>query len=314
MSGQDNLVAKSSAKNLAKSIRDRLLNYAKQQGDNFNTVMTQYVLQRLLYRLSISEYSDRFLLKGAWLFVIWNNALHRPTKDVDLLGYGNNDLDELLATFKSIASLSTNEPDGVVFALESFRSVQINEGDFYQGVRITGLAKLDAANVSFQVDVGFGDVVTPTAEVACLPSLLDMAEPKLRVYPVYTVIAEKFQAMVMLGLTNSRMKDFYDIGVIAHTMPLDGETLAQAVKATFERRETEVSIERLYVFSDEFKQDKDKQTQWDAFLNKNNLDNEINFSDFIDEVKMLLSPVYESIVNQRSFKKRWSPDEFQWKE
>ena len=307
-------MTKSNIKNIAKSIRNRLLNHAKQQGDNFNTIMAQYVLQRLLYRLSISEYADRFLLKGAWLFVVWNNALHRPTKDIDLLAYGNDGQDELLAIFKSIASLSTDEPDGVIFAMESFKAVQIKEGDHYQGVRITGQAKLDTANVSFQVDVGFGDAVTPAAEEACLPCLLDMAEPRLRVYPVFTVIAEKFQAMVMLGLSNSRMKDFYDIGTIAHTMSLDGDLLSQAVKATFERRKTEITAEPLYVFSDEFVQDTGKNTQWNAFLNKNNLNRKTDFPQIVAEVQQLLAPVYESIVNQQPFDMQWSPGEFQWKE
>lgn len=306
-------MVKSNIKDVARSIRARLLNHAKQQNDNFNTVMAQYVLQRLLYRLSISQYADNFLLKGAWLFVVWSNALHRPTKDIDLLGLGNNDLDELLAIFKFIASVAVDEPDGVFFIIDSFNVTQIKEDDHYQGVRITGLATLDKAKIPLQVDIGFGDAVTPAAVEASLPCLLDMAEPKLRVYPAYTVVAEKFQAMVMLGLVNSRMKDFYDIGVIAHTIALDGAILLQAVKATFDRRETVVSTEPLYVFSDEFKQDKAKQTQWKAFLNKNNLNNKTEFSHIVGEVQRLLEPVYQCIAEQQLFQLQWSPEEFQWK-
>lgn len=207
-----------------------------------------------------------------------------------------------------------DEPDGLSFLVSSFKAIQIKEDDHYQGVRITGQANLDTAKISFQIDIGFGDAVTPKAEEAFLPCMLNMPEPKLRVYPVYTVIAEKFQAMVMLGLANSRMKDFYDIGVIAHTMTLDGDLLTQAVKATFERRKTEISAEFLYVFSDEFKQDKGKNTQWNAFLNKNNLDRKTDFAHAVDEVRQLLEPVYQSIVNQQLLNMQWSPEVFQWKE
>ena len=307
-------MVKAHIKDFAKSIRGRLLNHAKQQGENFNTLMTQYVLQRLLYRLSLSEYADSFLLKGAWLFVVWNNTLHRPTKDVDLLGFGNNDQNELLAVFKSIASIVTIEPDGVVFVIDSFKATLIKGGEHYQGVRITGQAKLDTARVPIQIDIGFGDAVTPAAGEAYLPSLLGMPEPQLRVYPVYTVIAEKFQAMVILGLANSRMKDFYDICVIAHTMRLDGDFLLQAVKATFERRETPISAESLYLFDDNFTQDKNKQIQWLAFKNKNNLNSEIDFPGAVAEVQSLLEPVYQSISEERSFTMQWISDDFYWKD
>ena len=307
-------MVKNHIKNFAKSIRARLLSHAKQQGVNFNTLMTQYVLQRLLYRLSVSEYADSFLLKGAWLFVVWNNALHRPTKDVDLLAFGNNDQDELLAIFKSIASVTIKEPDGVNFVIDSFKAALIKEGEHYQGLRITGQAKLDTARVPVQIDIGFGDAVTPAASEAYLPSLLGMPEPQLRVYPVYTVIAEKFQAMVVLGLVNSRMKDFYDIGVIAHTMRLDGDLLLQAVKATFERRKTPILTKSLYLFEDNFSQDKNKKTQWRAFKNKNNLDIEIDFSAAVAEVQCLIDPVYQAIVEQLVFKLQWLPDKFQWKD
>ena len=290
------------------------MNYAKQQGENFNTLMVQYALQRFLYRLSVSEYADSFLLKGAWLFVVWNNVLHRPTKDVDLLAFGSNDQDELLTIFKSIASVAIEVPDGLFFVMDSFKAARIKEGEHYQGVRITGQAKLDTAKIPLQIDIGFGDAVTPVADEATLPCLLDMPEPRLLVYPVYTVVAEKFQAMVMLGLVNSRMKDFYDISVIAHTMKLDGDLLLRAVKATFERRNTLISTEPLYVFSDDFTQDKNKYIQWKAFLNKNNLNSETVFADVVGEVQCLLEPVYQSIAEQRPYKLKWLPDDFQWKD
>ena len=302
----------SNTKDIAKSVRQRLLNYAKDQGDNFNTVMVQYILQRLLYRLSTSEYANSFLLKGAWLFVVWNNALHRPTKDVDLLGFGNNDSDELLMIFKSIACVDIEQADGVKFTTDTFKAEKIKEGEHYQGVRITGQAMLDTAKIPLQIDIGFGDAVTPNPIEAKLPSLLDMPEPLLRVYPVYTVIAEKFQAMVDLGLANSRMKDFYDIQVIAHMMHLDGSVLLEAVKATFDRRETLFSTEPLYVFSDDFRQDKNKQNQWNAFKNKNSLVNKGSFADVVAEIKILLEPIYCAIAEDKSFTLKWQHEELGW--
>ena len=170
------------------------------------------------------------------------------------------------------------------------------------------------ARIPFQIDIGYGDAVSPEPEEAQLPSFLDFPSAKLRVYPVYVVIAEKFQARVMLGIANSRMKDFYDIKTIASTMELDGQILFGAIKATFERRKTIITTKPLYVFSDAFKQDKDKQTQWAAFLNKNGLEKGSNFSDIVSEIQQCLEPIYQAIANQREYKQQWLADNFQWRD
>jgi len=204
----------------AASIRQRLLNLARERNENFDFVLKQYVIQRLLYRLSLSEYRDQFLLKGAMLFLVWTGELHRPTKDIDLLGFGSNDVAVLENEFKTICHLDAN--DGLSFDKDSINGAQIKENELYHGVRLTGFAYLDKAKVSFQIDVGFGDAVTPEAEQAIIPSFLDLPNPEMKIYPVYTVIAEKFQAMVALGMANSRLKDFYDIWVIGTNMELDG--------------------------------------------------------------------------------------------
>jgi hypothetical protein len=210
-------------KDVAKSIRARLLNISKQQGENFNTLLVQYALQRLLYRISISQFADQFLLKGSWLFVVWDKAFHRPTKDIDLLGFGSNDKNELLRKFKTTAKIDPDCPDGLYFELKSFNAVEIKKEGNYQGVRISGIAILDSAKISLQIDIGFGDAVTPNAVIASLPSLLDLPDPKLKVYHVYTVLSEKFHAIVFLGLTNSRIKDFFDIHVIATNQQLNSQ-------------------------------------------------------------------------------------------
>lgn len=304
-------------KESAKSIKSRLLNIAKTQGDNFNTLLVHYVLQRLLYRLSVSEFNDQFLLKGAWLFVLWNNSLHRPTRDVDLLGFGDNDQARLLDVFIAIASLEVQPDDGLIFDLKSFSAVQIKKDGDYQGVRIDGKVKLDSAIIPLQVDVGFGDAVTPDAQVDTLPCLLDFPAPKLRVYPVYTAIAEKFQAMIHLGLLNSRIKDFYDVYVIAKTQTLNQSDLQAAVLATFNRRGTPVDNVSVLVFSQEFKGDTNKNRQWQAFLKKNRLDCLLTFAQLIELLEKFLLPVYQRLTPSDvdfldESKQNWNGQTWSW--
>jgi len=294
----------------AASIRQKLRNLAREREEDFDYVLRQYVMQRLLYRLSGSEYSGQFLLKGALLFWVWNEDFHRPTRDIDLLSFGDNDVPHLESVFRQI--VSHHEDDGLEFDVDSVTGVEIKEDADYSGVRITGFTNLKKARIPFQVDIGYGDAVVPAAEEITLPVYLDLPAPQLRAYPVYAVIAEKFQAMVMLGLANSRMKDFYDISVIAHTMILDGSILAQAMKATFDTRKTAISTETLTLFSDEFKQDASKSIQWKAFLNKNDITDDANFSDIVTEVQQFIEPIYQSISKNRSFTLLWLPDVFCW--
>lgn len=278
-------------KDIALSVRQRLLNLARERQEDFDYVLRQYLMQRLLYRLGCSEYVEQFLLKGALLFWVWNQDFHRPTKDIDLLTYTNNDVKHLVSIFQKI--VHTNYDDGLIFDADKIEGIEIKEDADYTGVRITGYASLAKAKIPFQVDIGYGDVVVPSAQKAQIPSFLDLPKPELNIYPVYGVIAEKFQAMVMLGLANSRMKDFYDISTIAHTMSLEGALLARAVEATFDRRKTTVLREPLYLFSDEFGLDKNKQTQWKAFLNKNSLTSSLSFNGMVKEMQYLLEPVYQ---------------------
>jgi len=302
-------------KDMSASIRQRLRALAKTRNEDFEYVLRQYVMQRILFRLGCSDYSEKFVLKGALLFWIWNNEFHRPTRDIDLLGFTSNDIPNLVKVFRQIVSLQYD--DGLAFDGDSVKGIEIKEEADYSGVRITGLAYLAKARVPFQIDIGFDDVVIPDAEEVQIPSYLDLPLPTLHVYPVYTVLAEKFQAMVMLGVSNSRMKDFYDINTIAKSMMINGATLSQAVKATFERRKTNVSSEPLTIFTDAFKLDKNKQTQWNAFIKKVNLNVnnsvEVNtFSEVVSAIQIFIEPVYQAIVEQRLFSKQWLCDKFQW--
>lgn len=257
--------------NLPASILARLLNLAKARGDDYNLLLNRFALERLLCRLSHSAHADRFLLKGALLFALWYDDPHRPTRDADLLGFGAEDADTLIATFREIAALDLG--DGIVFDADSVRADPIREDNSYGGTRIHLVARLGSARCALQIDVGFGDAVTPMAETVNFPTLLGNFEaPVLRVYPVYTVIAEKYHAMVVLGQANTRMKDFYDLAVIARRTDLDGKTLAAAIAATFARRGTALPVERAVALTSEFCADVGKLRQWQGFLNKNRLE------------------------------------------
>ena len=313
--------------NKAASIRQKLLNLSRERGESFDFVLQQYAIQRLLYRLSVSEYHDQFLLKGAMLFSVWTGDLHRPTKDIDLLGFGSNDTDVLVNDFKVICAIEAD--DGLIFDIESIQGVRIKEDSLYQGVRVTGFAHLEKAKIGLQVDIGFGDAVTPNARLATIPSFLDFPAPIMKIYPVYTVIAEKFHAMVALGLFNSRIKDFYDIWMIAiHGLQegdfllggdaldgtaLDGTLLVSAIRSTFNRRNTVMSTEMLSVFTAEFMQDKNKHRQWNAFLNKNRIVSDQSFENIQQGLRRFLEPAYQAAALGAEYPFKWDVSEGKWK-
>tara|TARA_R110001583_G_scaffold195461_1_gene373939 strand:+ start:7579 stop:8526 length:948 start_codon:yes stop_codon:yes gene_type:complete len=313
--------------NKAASIRQKLLNLSRERGESFDFVLQQYAIQRLLYRLSVSEYHDQFLLKGAMLFSVWTGDLHRPTKDIDLLGFGSNDTDVLVNDFKVICAIEAD--DGLIFDIESIQGVRIKEDSLYQGVRVTGFAHLEKAKIGLQVDIGFGDAVTPNARLATIPSFLDFPAPIMKIYPVYTVIAEKFHAMVALGLFNSRIKDFYDIWMIAiHSLQegdfllgedaldgtaLDGTLLVSAIRSTFNRRNTVMSPEMLSVFTAEFMQDTNKHKQWNAFLNKNRIVSDQSFENIQQGLRRFLEPAYQAAALGAEYPFKWDVSEGKWK-
>jgi hypothetical protein len=231
------------------------------------------------------------LLKGALLFALWYDDPHRPTRDADLLGFGPDDADNLIATFRDIAAMDLG--DGIVFDSASVRADAIREDTTYGGTRIHLVARIGSARCALQIDVGFGDAVTPEAATATFPTLLpDFQAPVLRVYPVYTVIAEKYHAMVMLGQANSRMKDFYDLAVIGRRTELDGSTLARAIVATFARRGTALPTQRPLALTRQFSEDAAKVRQWQTFLQKNRL-TASTLADTVALLDLLLWPATE---------------------
>jgi hypothetical protein len=292
------------------SVLARLLNRSRRTGENYNLLLSRFAIERLLYRLSVSPHAGNFVLKGALLFALWYGTPHRPTKDADLLGFGSDDADTLKATFTGLCAIDAD--DGVRYDAGSLSVAPIREDNVYGGLRLTVIAFLGNARLPVQVDVGFGDAITPAPETVTYPTLLEeLAAPTLRAYPVYTVIAEKFHAMVALGINNSRMKDFFDLSVIARTSVIDGATLVDSVRATFERRGTPVPTSEPVALSAEFSSEPIKLQQWRAFVTKTGL----RTSD-LDEVIGLLAaflwpPVKAASVNAR-FDASWAPDLRSW--
>jgi predicted nucleotidyltransferase component of viral defense system len=251
-------------RNVGASIRARLLTLAREKGQAFDLLLTRYGLERLLYRLSISPHGDRFVLKGAMLLTRWFDDPHRATRDVDLLGYGDPSPEQVLAVFREICANDLG--DGVTFDVTALRVDLIRDELEYGGLRLRTTATLAGARITIVVDIGFGDAVEPGLEEIDLPVLLDLPMPHLRAYPRETVIAEKFQAMVALGLANSRMKDFYDIWVLSKSHEFHGNRLARAIAATFARRGTAIPETTPDALTQAFASNDAKQQQWQAFI------------------------------------------------
>jgi predicted nucleotidyltransferase component of viral defense system len=251
-------------RNVGASVRARLQTLAKERNQPLDLLLVRYALERFLYRLSRSQFGGRFALKGAMLLTTWFDEPHRPTRDLDLLGFGDPAADPMLAVFREICATPV-EDDGLVFDLDGLRVDQIREELAYGGLRLRTTAQLAGARLPITIDIGFGDAVEPGLEEIDLPVLLNMPAPHLRAYPQETVIAEKFQAMVMLGRANSRMKDFYDIWVLSKQYEFEGDRLPRAIAATFRRRETEIPLTLPDALTAEFAGDIAKARQWAAF-------------------------------------------------
>ncbi|MCK4765130.1 MAG: nucleotidyl transferase AbiEii/AbiGii toxin family protein [Candidatus Aminicenantes bacterium] len=292
---------------LAESVRQRLLNLSRETGDTFDLVFTRFALERLLYRISKSKWGKDFLLKGAMLFNIWYDSPHRPTRDLDLMAYGSTSADHLRQVFQAICNLEV-EPDGIEFAPESVSCSEIRERNVYLGIRIKLLSELAGAKLRLQIDIGFGDVIVPEPEQITYPTLLKFPAPRLRSYSRYTMVAEKFQAMVMLGIANSRMKDFYDTWIMAGEFEFSGEVLYRAVEATFNRRSTPIFSKAPIALTDTFSGDKIKRTQWNAFLRKNRLDTKgKSFEDIVKFLNIFFMPVVSALYKKAGFDCHWPP-------
>jgi len=293
--------------NIGASVRQRLLNISRNSGNDFVVTLTNYALERLLYRLSCSQHKDQFVLKGAMLFRIWSNEPHRATRDLDLLAFGSPLIENISNLFREICEFVV-EDDGVQYKLDSIRTEEIRETQEYDGVRVKLIALISAARVPLQIDVGFGDSVVPPATEIVYPTLLDFPAPRIRVYSRETVIAEKFHAMVTLGIANSRMKDFHDIYTLATTCRFSGNVICSAIKATFETRSIEIPHNPPIALTEEFSKDSSKITQWRAFITSGSVKTDsVDFNHVIKLLHLFLLPPIHSLLRGEPFDSNWDP-------
>lgn len=292
-----------SVRNISASVRDRLLNKARSEKLDFNLLLTRYALERMLYRLSISKQRDQFLLKGALLFDLWFDVPHRPTHDADFLGFGSAKIPHIEEIFRDICRIEVE--DGIAFQPDTVKAAEIRKEANYAGVRVTLLGMLDSARCAVQIDIGFGDAVVPGPDEVHYPVILgEMPGPHLHVYPRYTVVAEKLQALTSLGMLNSRMKDYFDLWILAKHSDFDGQILSRAIAATFERRRTAVPTGVPIGLSDEFINDAQKGKQWQGFLRKNALD-PMSLATVVVDLRDFLMPVLAAIAAGGSHDYPW---------
>lgn len=292
-------------RNLAASVRQRLFNLAHERREDFGLVLTRYGLERFLYRLAQSQYRDQFILKGALLFELWTHRPYRPTRDLDLEGQGENSITRIKRSFPEIMSQAV-EDDGLVFDPKSLRVAIIKEEQEYEGLRVNLVARLERAKITMQVDIGFGDVIVPPPTEIQYPALLDFPSPHLRAYPRETVVAEKLEALVKLGMTNTRMKDFYDLWRLSQDFDFDGALLVAAIKSTFNRRGTEIPPGAPLALTDEFSRDTQKARQWEAFLKKSGLEQDCATLQAVaaDLARFLIAPL-QAVSTAQPFPLTW---------
>lgn len=290
--------------NYAHSIFAKLKNLAKEKGYLFNQLLVRYANERFLYRLSVSDFAKQFVLKGGNLFIIWQNGWSfRPTIDSDLLCFGKADEQHLAFVFAQLCDAEGHDSDGMKYDTSSIKVSQIREDTEYGGTRIVLNAYLGNARVPLQFDIGIGDAITPAAEITDFPVLLDGAIPRLRVYPKETAIAEKVEAMVSKGFENSRMKDFYDIWLLSELFNFDYQVLREAICNTFTRRGTNIPEDVPICFSDEFINFPVKQTQWAAFVRKNNLRE--TPGDFCNAALRIKDFILPTLFPDTNFPEKW---------
>ncbi len=290
--------------NLEASVRRRLLNNSRERSEDFNLVLTRYATERFLYRLSVSQYADQFVLKGAVLIGIWLAKAYRPTRDIDLMGYGDNAPQRFIPIIQEIC-VTDVEPDAITYDSRSVRVEPMRGGLELQGLQVRLRAHLENARIDMRIDIGFGDAVVPREIEIALPTILEFPQPILKAYPMETVIAEKFEAMIALGYTNSRMKDFYDLWRLARECDFNGELLLSAVEATLEKRKAHISSLPPVALSDDFAVDAEKSKQWHAFLNRIGSAERTDLKNLVSDLRVFLIPLAAAVKDHLQFRRHW---------
>lgn len=296
---------KKETKNVAVSVRNRLLNIANESNRDYNAILRQYFQERFLYRISISPYKSQFILKGAFLLMTQSISKFRPTKDIDFLGRSvSSDVKDCTLMIKEIAEISSE--DGVEFIADKIEGKKIKEGADFDGVRTKVPYKMDTIKGYFSIDIGFGDKITNGPYEIDYPTLLDFPSPKILVYSFVSAVAEKFEAIVKLNVVTSRMKDFYDLNFIAESNSFNKNILKKAISETFENRGTNIEDKNI-VFNETFKNNQQKQTQWASFIQLNKLNLKINFYDAVSKIESFIEPIFKGET-----KPNWNPQNWKW--
>ena len=293
------------------SVKDRLKKLAIEEKKTMQDKIVMYGLERTIYRLSISEYAERFTLKGGiFLYALFNGDYTRATTDIDLLAQCiSNDIEEMKKVFKEIFSIKCD--DALRFDLNTLDVIYITEFKEYHGVKVSILGYLDKTKVPISIDIGFGDIVYPERMKMDFPVLLDMDIPKVYAYSINSVVAEKFEAFVSLGLANSRYKDFYDIYVLSDRYNFDGKELTNAIKETFNHRGT--SFDDIVAFEDGFADDETRLMRWNSFVKKKKALIKLGFEETVQLLKILLFPIVDAIKKNELFERTWSHEKKMWK-
>lgn len=288
-----------SPQNVSASVRQRLLNRSKADNRSFNELLQYYAMERFLYRLSLSDHAQHYILKGALMLRVWNSPEFRPTMDIDMLGRTGNEEENITEHIRDILAVEI-KPDGLSFDSDSIQTARIAEDADYEGIRVRFRGALGTARISMQIDIGFGDIVYPGPEKAQLPCMLDSPAPSLLCYSRESAIAEKFEAMIKLGQLNSRMKDYYDIWLLSRQFEFELSSLAEAVRLTFKQRGTELN-EPIDAFSADFISS--RQPMWAAFRKRLKQDHvPESFQELATEVELFLEPVIKGLSNHITWK------------
>lgn len=295
--------------NLAASVHQRLLNQAKAKDRPFNEILQYFALERFLYRLGCSPYRDQFVLKGALMFTVWQTPFIRSTRDIDLLGQLDNVVEQVVNAVKEICQQPVVE-DGLRFAADTVSGERIIKTADYPGVRVKFRAYLNSARIPMQIDVGFGDVVSPNPSSIQMPTILDFPPPQLKGYSRESAVAEKLHIIVSLGIINSRMKDYFDIWLLTTHCIFKGPAVTQAIRETFHQRQTEIPKSPVGL-GRSFTHNAEKQNQWKAFLRRHRLESEIDIPTSLDQtvqvINAFLQPILLALVEERQFEQFWQP-------
>ena len=293
-------------KNQSASVRQRLLNLAREKSEDFQTWLDRFAAERLLYRLSQSKHRGSFALKGAALFAVWSEEVYRPTRDIDLLGWGDNSQSRMRDVFRELCTAAVDD-DGLVFDADSVAVREIAAHQEYGGLRVILRADLAGARAHVQVDIGFGDAITPGPVEVEYTSILGFPPAVMQAYPKESVVAEKVQAIVSLGLVNSRLKDFWDVYNLAQVTEFDGGRLCEALRATFSRRKTALPGSTPVALTDRFYDDLVKQRQWEGFKRESRVDSQAGLDEVCVLLEQFLMPPLKTSAENKTFDKIWQP-------